>query len=96
VAEGPAATHVLAFARRYRGQLVVSVATRLSAALLGNTPLPHVPPAVWEATTLALPRVEKARRWRDVLTGKMLDAAGDQVPLGAILSRLPVALLEAA
>ncbi len=93
-AEGPAAAHVLAFARRHRGAVVVSVVTRLSAALLGESQLPHVPVAAWSGTTLALPRVGKARGWRDALTGHALDAGGDQVPLGDILSRLPVALLE--
>ena len=63
-------------------------------ALLGESQLPHVPVAAWSGTTLALPRVGKARGWRDALTGHALDAGGDQVPLGDILSRLPVALLE--
>ncbi len=52
-ADGPAKTHVIAFAR---GQ-AVTVATRLPAGLQGN--------GGWQTTTLHLP----GTRWRDVLTG---------------------------
>ena len=95
-AEGPAAQHVVAFARRHRGQVVVAVATRLAAGLLGGATLPHVPPAAWQGTTLPLPRVGKARNWQDALGGNRHSAEGDSLPLADILSRLPVALLEVA
>jgi (1->4)-alpha-D-glucan 1-alpha-D-glucosylmutase len=91
-AEGPAAGHVIAFARgdpghsggahsggAYPGGASVTVATRLPAGLrrLGG----------WAGTTLRLPRAG----WRDVLTGQSHE--GDQVPLGELMRRLPVALL---
>ena len=93
-AEGPAAGHVLAFARRHRGQICISVVTRLATALLGEETLPLVPSTAWQGTTLSLAPLGKARRWRDRLSGLAL-AETDRVPLDQLLGRLPVALLEA-
>ncbi len=94
-AEGPRAAHVLAFARSHRGGTVVAMATRLPAAMLGDAALPLVPATGWQGTELVLPRVDKAKSWRDVLTGTMLVMDGDRLPVGEALARLPVALLEA-
>lgn len=93
-AEGPHATHVLAFARLHRGRAVLAVTTRLPARLLGASPLPLIPHEEWRGTELALPRVAEARTWREALTGTVLAAPGDRLPVGDILARLPVALLE--
>lgn len=93
-AEGPAAAHVLAFARRWRGETVVAVATRLPAARLGARALPLVPPEEWGGTGLVLPRNGQGGTWRDALTGVWLDAGPGPVRLDEILARLPVALLE--
>jgi (1->4)-alpha-D-glucan 1-alpha-D-glucosylmutase len=82
IAEGPAAGHVIAFAR---GDLArsagasVTVATRLPAGLRRS--------GGWGGTTLRLPDA----RWRDVLTGRLHH--GGQVPLAELTHRLPVALL---
>jgi (1->4)-alpha-D-glucan 1-alpha-D-glucosylmutase len=77
---------------------VIAVATRLPAALMGDTTLPLVPPEEWRGTELVLPRPSAEHRWRDALTGAVLGApggeAGDRLPLAEILARLPVALLE--
>ena len=87
-AVGPASAHVLAFARRYRGQLVVAAATRLAAKLLAGAHLPLVPPDRWEGTTLALPEGS----WHDVLDPGEL-SFGAAIPVAELFARLPVALL---
>jgi len=93
-AEGPRAAHVLAFARLHRGRAVLAVASRLSARLLGASPQPLIPYEEWRGTELALPRVAEARTWREALTGTVFAGPGDRLPVGDILARLPVALLE--
>jgi (1->4)-alpha-D-glucan 1-alpha-D-glucosylmutase len=84
-AEGPAAGHVIAFARgdlAYPDCACVTVATRLPAGLrrCGG----------WAETILQFPRAGGAG-WRDVLTGQA--HAGDRVPLAELTQVLPVALL---
>jgi (1->4)-alpha-D-glucan 1-alpha-D-glucosylmutase len=75
-AAGPAAEHLVAFARSGRA---VTAATRLPVGLRRR--------GGWAGTVLSLP----APGWVDVLTGHRY--GGDQVPLGELMRRLPVALL---
>jgi (1->4)-alpha-D-glucan 1-alpha-D-glucosylmutase len=75
-AAGPAAEHLVAFARSGRA---VTAATRLPVGLRRR--------GGWADTVLSLP----APGWVDVLTGHRY--GGDQVPLGELTRRLPVALL---
>jgi (1->4)-alpha-D-glucan 1-alpha-D-glucosylmutase len=80
--EGPAAGHVIAFARgelARPGGACVTIATRLPAGLRRR--------GGWAGTTLPLP----GTGWRDVLTGQV-HAAG-QVPLAELTRQLPVVLL---
>ncbi|MGY1663355.1 malto-oligosyltrehalose synthase [Geodermatophilus sp. SYSU D00705] len=81
-ATGAAAGHVVAFDRGADGQDgAVTVATRLPVGLAAA--------GGWRDTALQLPNGS----WRDLLTGGRFvsDAAG--MPVGAVLERLPVALL---
>jgi (1->4)-alpha-D-glucan 1-alpha-D-glucosylmutase len=82
-AAGPAAEHVLAFARGGSdpGGPAVTVATRLPAGLRAR--------GGWSDTVLPLPA--SARGWADVLTGAVF--RGDNLPLGDLTAALPVALL---
>jgi (1->4)-alpha-D-glucan 1-alpha-D-glucosylmutase len=87
-ADGPAAGHVIAFARGDLGRpagACVTVATRLPAGLRRR--------GGWEGTVLQLPRpgAGPGPGWRDVLTGQVHD--GGRVPLAGLTRRLPVALL---
>ena len=84
-AAGPAAAHVLAFARRHKGRMCVSAVTRLAAGLVEEMPL--VPAAAWAETTLTLP----GGNWTDMLNGGGL--AGETVDAAALFGKLPVALL---
>jgi (1->4)-alpha-D-glucan 1-alpha-D-glucosylmutase len=87
-AEGSSAAHVLAFARRHEGSTIVVAVTRLSANLLGDAELPLMPAAAWGDTVLTLP----GAGFTNILTGQSFDEA--QLPVGRLVSDLPVALLR--
>ena len=82
-AAGPAADHVVAFARggSDTGGPAVTVATRLPVGLRAR--------GGWSDTVL--PLAGPARGWVDVLTGAVF--RGDSLPLGDVMGALPVALL---
>jgi (1->4)-alpha-D-glucan 1-alpha-D-glucosylmutase len=87
-AEGPAAQHVLAFARRHQGTTIIAAVTRLSVALLDNAASPLVPAAAWEGTTLTLP----GSRGTDLLSDQAISA--QHLAVGKLFSHLPIALLR--
>jgi (1->4)-alpha-D-glucan 1-alpha-D-glucosylmutase len=87
-AEGPAAAHVLAFARRHEGKTIVAAVTRLSVPLLGDAELPLVPASAWADTTLALPRADAT----DALTGQRFTT--QRLPIAELFATLPIALLR--
>ena len=76
-ASGPAAAHILAFARDRRA---VTVATRLPAGLRRA--------GGWRDTVLGLPA---GGAWHDVFTGAV--HTGPEVPAASLTGQLPVALL---
>ncbi|SDI20707.1 maltooligosyl trehalose synthase [Actinokineospora alba] len=78
-ADGPAATHALAFTRRPD---LVAVATRLPVTLARE--------GGWRDTVLALPA--GTGRWTDLLTAR--EVPDSVAPLGDLLSTYPVALLH--
>ncbi len=101
--EGPAAPHVLAFARIHQGRAVMVAVSRLSSVHLPSDPgsfvLPKIPAAAWNGTTITLPR----HIWRSGLvdlldatqrTVEPRDAAG-RIDAATLFAALPVALLEA-
>jgi len=89
-ADGPRASHVVAF-ERVRGDVrVVAVTTRLSAPLTKGTGGLVGDEAAWEGTRLALGH-PPGDGWRDILTGREL--AGDNLAVHRVLDVLPVAVL---
>ena len=86
---GPAASHVLAFARHHRGRFVVAAATRLSAKLLAGADAPLVAAEMWRDTIIILP----GNRCYDALNTGTLETSG-AVPVADLFARLPVALLS--
>jgi (1->4)-alpha-D-glucan 1-alpha-D-glucosylmutase len=84
-ASGPAARHILAFARHTKTHSIVTAVTRLAANLVTDTPL--VPEAAWADTTLKLPR----RAWIDVLSGGQF--TDTEIPAARLFGKLPVCLL---
>lgn len=91
--EGRRAEHVIAFARRHRGVELVTVATRLSAPLLGDdSPLPKVPRLRWGDTCLPLPDV-LAGSYRDTISGRKVETRLGRLDLSDVLQAFPVAVL---
>ncbi len=99
VAMGARHEHVVAFARTLAGAEVLAVVPRLCARLVGGAPQAPVGAAVWGDTTLLLPATRAGTRYRDLLTGDLLEAralpGGVGLPLAALLRAFPVALLRA-
>ncbi|HYZ34252.1 MAG TPA: malto-oligosyltrehalose synthase [Crenalkalicoccus sp.] len=93
-ADGPMAEHVLAFARRCRGEMVIAIATRLPASPSRDFTVPLLSAEDWQGTTLPLPREGSASGWEDALTGERHAAPAGRLPLEGVLARLPLALLE--
>ena len=94
-AEGAAARHVLAFARRApAGEgIAVAVASRWMLTLAGGA-VP-VGARAWGETTLPVPDAPAGAAWRCALTGREV-AAGNRLALAEVLEDAPVALLIAA
>jgi (1->4)-alpha-D-glucan 1-alpha-D-glucosylmutase len=90
-AGGRRAEHVCAFARTLAGRWAVTVLTRLPARLSpGGAPPPT---GIWEGV-LRLPP-DAPRTWRDVVTGRTLEADAEaRLSLVELFRYLPVALLE--
>ena len=95
-ADGPRARNVVGFARALDGRASLTVVGRLFASLVAG----GAPPAgeAWADTRLLLPPTVPHRRFRDVLTGGVVEAdetaATHGLRLSDVLASLPVALLE--
>ncbi len=85
-ADGPAAWHLVAFARRGAAGTLIAVVPRLTM---------NLDPEAWAATALVLPPELEAGEYRHLLTGERLRREGDRLPLAAVFATLPVGLLFA-
>ncbi|HEX6910374.1 MAG TPA: malto-oligosyltrehalose synthase [Longimicrobium sp.] len=94
-ADGPAAEHVMAFARVAEGGAVITVVPRLVATLTRGRGFGIPLPSDWTGTRLVLPE-GLAGRYRDAFTGnvRVSDAAARTIAAGQVLGGFPVALLE--
>lgn len=92
---GPQADRVMAFLRRREGRVALTVAPRLVLPLLGpGSERPAIPAGAWADTVLVLPDPGGITELRDLLTGTAVPVPGDgRLPVGRLLSPLPVALL---
>jgi (1->4)-alpha-D-glucan 1-alpha-D-glucosylmutase len=90
--EGPAAQHLVAFARSIDGRAAITVVPRLVAGL--NREHGHAPhrPEAWSGTRLPLSE-DLRGRYVDRLSGAELDGS-EALPMDQLLRHLPVALLE--
>jgi (1->4)-alpha-D-glucan 1-alpha-D-glucosylmutase len=97
-AVGPAAEHVVAFARRQGEKEAIAVVPRLVAGLIGNRHLDPIGSEIWGETRLLLPDASPGTRYRDCFTGERLavkaSAVGRGLPLAEVFGVLPFALLE--
>ncbi|MBI1849489.1 MAG: malto-oligosyltrehalose synthase [Planctomycetes bacterium] len=93
---GDAADRVVAFARRGRGgAVVVAVPVRVAAMTSPERPFP-IGMQCWGTTTLVFPVGLRGCTWRDTVSGEVFAEIGEEIPLGTLLSRCPVAMLEQA
>jgi (1->4)-alpha-D-glucan 1-alpha-D-glucosylmutase len=90
---GPAADHVVAFARQEGDRTVIAAVTRLPQLLLAGHASPLAPPERWRGTRLSLPRRWAGGQALDVISDTTLTTA-PKIPLEAVFANLPVALLS--
>ncbi|SFP37183.1 malto-oligosyltrehalose synthase [Variovorax sp. 770b2] len=96
--EGPLAKHVVAFARRHEGQVLVILAGRLFVGLSDHSAdedaTPALPDAMrWDGTTVRLPEDLGATGLCNLLTGETVSAAAGTVRLADAFRHLPWAAL---
>jgi (1->4)-alpha-D-glucan 1-alpha-D-glucosylmutase len=94
-AVGERREHIVAFARRYGGEVAITVAPRLYAKIMdAEGPLVAAPES-WEDTSILLPAELAEVSYRNVLTGEIV-VAEEQMSLGIgrLLRNFPVALLR--
>jgi (1->4)-alpha-D-glucan 1-alpha-D-glucosylmutase len=92
--EGPAADHLVAFARHDASGTLVTVVPRLVTSLkLDACSLPRGPQA-WGSTHVVLPEPGAARRFRHILTGQLVHAE-HVLPAVDLFRTSPVAMLWA-
>jgi (1->4)-alpha-D-glucan 1-alpha-D-glucosylmutase len=90
-AEGPAAAHVIAFARRNGGAERVTVAALRAGKMGCGSPDRLMPDqAVWDDTQLRLP----VGPWRDVLTRRVVAGRDGLLAIRDAFETLPVAVLR--
>ena len=91
--DGEESAHVVAFARRHDDDWAIVVVPRLPSRLLQAGEGISIQPAVWKNTTIGLAG-HPSRPLLNVLNGKGVDLGDGRLKLGALCSRLPVALLS--
>lgn len=94
---GPLADHICAFARRAGDEEVLVVTARWFARLAGDTAEGTLLGRVWEGTRIRLPEGASTWRYRDVPSGRTVQALphaqGYWLEAAALFHALPVALL---
>jgi maltooligosyltrehalose synthase len=96
--QGPAAGHVVAYARLHDSGTVIVIGTRLLAGLTQNDPAALTDGACWRGSTVSLPP-SVTTQWRDWLTGRGIDLQHDSAPVLALdqmLAQWPMAVLAPA
>jgi (1->4)-alpha-D-glucan 1-alpha-D-glucosylmutase len=90
---GAKAEHVVAFARRHAGRLLVVIVGRLFTGLAAEGELPIG--ELWQDTTVRLPDAFDAGEFENVMSGETLAAQDGLVRLSAALGCFPCAALWA-
>ena len=92
--EGSKAAHVVAFSRKAGDTSVLVVVPRLLGTLLSESDIdrPPVGNELWADTRIQLPFDGVSRRYRNVLTGKLLNPAARELSVAELLGEFPVAL----
>lgn len=96
-ASGPAAAHVVAFARKSENETTITVAPRLCVTLSRDGMNPPIGYAVWGDTVVRVPG--KTRAFRNLFTGEsirmIIHSGKGAIRLAEALKEFPVALLVA-
>src|SRR5208337_4572414 len=86
IAAGPKADHVCAFARSHEEDSLLVVAARFPARLEADPD--------WTGTEIPWPQeAGRGTRWRDLLSGEIVERRGEAVGAEAVLGLLPIAVL---
>jgi (1->4)-alpha-D-glucan 1-alpha-D-glucosylmutase len=95
---GERADHIVAFARRYRGEVAITIAPRLCASMLETFGPLLTAPDAWRDTRVTLPDDLALTDLRNVLTGERVEAEkgeeGTLLSVENLLGGFPVALLK--
>jgi len=93
---GPAARHVVAFARVLGRETVVVIATRLLFGLTGGEAARICDPATWAGTLVSMPWRREGMGWRDAIAGRRIPpqpSGPAALPVAEVFGPLPLALL---
>ena len=88
------ADHIFAFARTDDDGMAIVAVTRCPMALALEEGRPLVAPAAWNGTELVVPRNLQGKKAVAILDSAGSGPLPDRIPVGTLLARLPVALLE--
>jgi (1->4)-alpha-D-glucan 1-alpha-D-glucosylmutase len=95
--KGERASHLCAYARIFGERMVITVAPRFFARLLGDTELLPLGEKVWGMATIELPSNQDDKQYSCVFTGKVLNPQKRQsrwhMPVAQILAEFPVGLI---
>ena len=91
--EGEHAEHIVAFARRYEGDYLVTVVPRTVSGLLGDSDLPLVPAERWGDTRVRLPSPMHENQLTCALTASSITPVDGCIAVREVLAAFPVNLL---
>lgn len=91
--DGEHADKVVAFMRRYLNDYVIVIVPRLTASLLSNTPIPHIPTSAWGNTQIVLPSELKDAEFQSKLDSGRIQASNNYLALQTALATVPVNVL---
>jgi (1->4)-alpha-D-glucan 1-alpha-D-glucosylmutase len=93
--EGPAADHIVAFARHDGSGTLLAIVPRLVASSGRDGRSLPLGPEVWGATRVLVPRWADDGHFRHLLTGEVLHVTTGQLPAAALFRTSPVGLIWA-
>jgi (1->4)-alpha-D-glucan 1-alpha-D-glucosylmutase len=82
--------HIIAFARKSGKKIAVAIAARFLSSVISPAQLP-IGKNVWKDTSIIIPE-KTANFWLNIITGEKINSS-NELSVGHILSRFPVALL---
>jgi (1->4)-alpha-D-glucan 1-alpha-D-glucosylmutase len=97
-ADGTAADHVVAFARRLENEEIIVAVPRLVAGLVGRDLRDPIGEEIWSKSRLLLPETAPGTSYRNLLTDEVVVATeaeeGAALQMDDVFAHLPFALLE--